>query len=183
MPAGPRSGGAVAGPRSALRGPGAEPPAGGHPAGDAGYDRSRGAVARALTPGMVHRLAPRVQRIADELLEAACDAGDVNLVEALGYPLAASVFCEVFGIPPADRAVFRTWVDAIVRGVDSVFGISREERADRDRAGQEFGDYFLTLIADRRKRPADDLLTALIGAAGGDGGLGEHELVSTCVMV
>lgn len=154
-------------------------------AGGAGSDfgRIRGAVARALSPAVVRQYQPRVQQIVDELLDAAVETGEVELVETLCHPLGAIVFCELFGVPSDDRAVFRGWVDAVVQGVDMLVGVPDEVAAKRDRAMAEFSEYFRGLIAARRRAPAADLLSDLIAIADGEGELTEEELVSSCVIL
>jgi cytochrome P450 len=93
------------------------------------------------------------------------------------------VFCELFGVPADDRAVFRGWVDAVVQGVDMLVGVPDEVAARRDHAMAEFSEYFRGLIVARRGAPTSDLLSELIAIADGDGELTEEELVSSCVIL
>lgn len=147
------------------------------------FARVRGAVARALSPAVVRRYRPRVQEIVDELVTGTLAAGDVDLVESLCHPLGAIVFCELFGVPSADRALFRGWVDDVVRGVDVLMAVEPDVARRRDAAMAEFTAYFRSLVRQRRHAPTGDLLGDLVAIADGDGGLTEDELVSSCVIL
>src|SRR3989449_4281318 len=71
------------------------------------HTRLRGLVNLAFTPRRVRQLAPRVEAIAHELLDAALARGEVDLVEALTYPLPVVVIAELIGVPAEDRTRFR----------------------------------------------------------------------------
>lgn len=148
-----------------------------------GFARTRGAVYRALAPSVIRGFRPRVQRIVDELLDGALEAGRVDLVETFSLPLASIVFCEIFGVPMADRETFRGWVDAVVQGVDNLVAVSAERAERRDRAMVEFSAYFRDLIARRRRHPTDDLLSELVAIADDGEAMTENELVSSCVIL
>jgi cytochrome P450 len=84
-----------------------------------------------------------------------------------------TVICELMGFPGSDRQLFRNWSTAILTdsGADSFAG-----------ATAELVDYFRALIAERRARPGDDLLSALIEDCDG-GELTEHEVVSMVYLL
>lgn len=153
-------------------------------AAQADYVRIRKSVARSLSPSSVRKFQPKLQELVNELLDAAVSAGDVDLVDAFCHPLAATVFCQLFGIPAEDRAMFREWVDGVVQGVDTVVVSSPEVTERRERAIARFADYFKELIADRRIRPQNDLLSALVAIQQDDGSmLTEKELISSCIIL
>ena len=70
---------------------GSDPPA---------HTRLRSLVTKAFTPRMIQRLEPRMHEIANQLLDAALEQGEVDLVQALTYPLPVTVIAEIIGIPP-----------------------------------------------------------------------------------
>jgi cytochrome P450 len=51
------------------------------------------------------------------------------------------------------------------------------------RASVEFSAYLRTLIAERRGRPGEDLISGLIAAHDEEGRLSEQEMISTCVLL
>ena len=78
------------------------------------HRRLRRLVTKAFTPRMVEQLRPRIQAIADELLDAAEGRGEVDLSAEYAFPLPIIVIAELLGVPAEDRDRFRTWTDAIV---------------------------------------------------------------------
>ena len=85
------------------------------------HTRLRGLVSLAFTPRRIRQLAPRIEAIAHELLAAALARREVDLVEALTYPLPVVVIAELIGVPVEDRARFKAWSDAIVAPLGTVF--------------------------------------------------------------
>ena len=51
-----------------------------------------------------------MHEIANELLDAALEQGDVDLVQALTYPLPVTVIAEIIGMPAEDREQFKRLV-------------------------------------------------------------------------
>src|SRR5216110_672307 len=75
----------------------------------------------AFPPRMIRRLEPRMNEIAEELVNAALACGRVDLVEALTYPLPVIVIAEIIGIPAEDRGQFKVWSDTAVENLGAVF--------------------------------------------------------------
>ena len=108
------------------------------------HTRLRRLVAREFTARRVEQLAPRVQEITDELLDAmlAGRGRRADLVEALAYPLPMTVICELLGVPDLDRAAFRELSNqAVAVGIDAATARRRDratgrlpDRADRGQA-------------------------------------------------
>lgn len=143
----------------------------------------RGPLSKVFTPRVVRGAQERIQQVAERLLDEALERGEVDLVEAYTYPLAATVFCELLGVPPSDRALFRPWVEATVRGIDAVLAITPEEATAKDRAGEAFDAYFRDLIARRRRRPGEDLISGLLQVEVDGRTLATDELVALCTLV
>ncbi|MEV7306243.1 cytochrome P450 [Streptomyces microflavus] len=126
------------------------------------HTRLRKLVAREFTPRRMEQLTPRVQEMTDELLDRMLAAPDrrADLVEALSYPLPMNVICELLGVPFLDRAAFRAWSNQAVSSVD----VSKRASSTRAMAACLTG-----LLQDKRARPGDDLMSALIHTADEDG--------------
>jgi cytochrome P450 len=142
------------------------------------HTRLRRLVQKAFTPRRA-ALRPRAEQVAAALLDemAANGGGVTDLLAAYARPLPAAVLCELLGIPEADRG----WIAVTVAAYD--------ERAQHQRVERELAAYFTGLIAARRARPCDDLISALISArdsaapGGAAGGLAGDELVSTVFLL
>ncbi|MFJ4715444.1 cytochrome P450 [Streptomyces sp. NPDC088785] len=125
------------------------------------HGRLRSLVTREFTPGRVAALAPRIQKITDELLDAMVPRGAADLIAALAFPLPFVVICELLGVPDIDRDRFRRMSTQVVAPT------SDEEAAA---AHVEIAGFLDDLIeAKRSAPPADDLLSALIRTTAEDG--------------
>ncbi|MFC8194727.1 cytochrome P450 [Streptomyces sp. NPDC057298] len=141
------------------------------------HTRLRRLVAKEFTPRRIEALAPRVQQIADESLDAMLAAEDrrADLVASFAFPLPMTVICELLGVPALDRAAFRGWSNEMV---------ARTSPEAEARAYQEMPAYLAELIAAKRARPAEDLLSAMIHTVD-DGGdrLSPSELIGMSVLL
>ena len=128
------------------------------------HTRLRGLVSKAFTPKVVESLREGTQRVVDELLDAALDAGEVDLLEAFAYPLPVRVICDLLGVPVEDHGRFREWSNTLARGLDPDFLLSAEVIEARGAAVLQFSQYFFELLAERKKDPGEDLLSRLVAA-------------------
>jgi cytochrome P450 len=147
------------------------------------HTRLRGLVSKAFTPKVVEALRDRTQQVVDELLDAAVEAGQVDLVEEFAYPLPVRIICDMLGVPVEDQDRFKAWSHALARGLDPDFLLSDEVIAERGEAVVQFAQYFFELLAERKKRPGEDLLSRLVQAEDGGTVLSEPELLSTCILL
>jgi cytochrome P450 len=81
------------------------------------HTRLRRLVSKAFTPRMVEQLRPRVQAIAEALLDAIAGRGAMDLIDDYAFPLPITVIAEMLGIPAADRDQFRAWSDALLAAI------------------------------------------------------------------
>ena len=102
----------------------------------------------------------------------------------LAYPLPVRIICELLGVPAADHSRFAGWSASLAHSVQPQFlAPDAASVATAQQARLEFADYFRELIAARRARPADDLLSELIRAEDDGQRLSEAELIATCVLL
>ena len=152
------------------------------------HTRLRRLVSKAFTPRAIARLEPRVHELSDELLTKAGPdrggAGQIEVVSQLAYPLPVRIISELLGVPPGDHARFAGWSASLAHSLQPQF-IAADPAPARaaQQARLEFADYFRELIAARRRRPADDLLSELIRAEDEGQRLSEQELIATCVLL
>jgi cytochrome P450 len=144
----------------------------------ADHRRLRRLVTRAFTPRMVEQLRPRMQEIADELLDAVEARGEMDLVDDYAFPLPIAVIAELLGIPLADRDRFRRWSNAVVTPA-----LGPEALAEFGTLMGEFVAYLHDLFERRRSEPADDLISALLQVQEGGDTLTEQELFSMVILL
>lgn len=126
------------------------------------HRRTRGLVSTAFSPQRVTAMAPRVQSIAHALIDAFCAAGHADLVRQYTAPLPVRVLLEFIGLPVTDADFIKQWCrDHIVL---SVPGISADQQLHAARTEVAFSRYAAALIAERRRHPQADLLSALMQA-------------------
>ncbi|MGK5498065.1 cytochrome P450 family protein [Streptomyces sp. URMC 125] len=139
------------------------------------HTRLRGLVAREFTGRRVAALRPRVRRTADDLLDAVLPLGRTDLVASYAAPLPVAVICELLGVPESDRGTFHHWSDTVVRPGD---------RQAADAASRAMAEYLAALVEHKRRTPGDDLLGALVRAAGpGEDALTPEELLGMAFLL
>lgn len=142
------------------------------------HRRLRRLVTKAFTPRMVEQLRPRIQEIADELIDAVEERREMDLVDEYAFPLPITVIAELLGIPIADRDRFRRWSNAIVTPA-----LGPEAMAEFGALMGDFVAYLHHLFERRRADPADDLVSALLQVRDGGDALSEQELFSMVVLL
>ncbi|GGQ89896.1 cytochrome P450 [Streptomyces asoensis] len=145
------------------------------------HTRIRRLVSKAFIPRTVERLKPYVRRLAGELVDRLVEAGGGDLLVDVAEPLPVAVIAEMLGIPESDRGPLRPW-SADICGMYEL-NPSPQTAARAVRASEEFSAYLRELIALRRARPGDDLISGLIAAHDEGDRLTEQELISTAVLL
>lgn len=140
------------------------------------HTRLKKPISRAFLPGAVAGLAPRIQEITDDLIDGFPDSGEIELLSAFALPLPLTVICECLGVPIEDRPLFQRW--SYVLSQDPLQHPETELKA----ASEEFSEYFIELVAQRRNNLRDDLLSDLVRARDSDL-LSERELLSTILLL
>lgn len=144
----------------------------------ADHRRLRRLVSKAFTPRMVEGLRPRIQGLADELIDGVADRGHMDLVDDFAFPLPITVIAELLGIPVEDQQRFREWSSNVVTPA-----LTPELQEAARRRGDEFIAYLDALFAQRRAAPTDDLVSALVQAEEAGDTLSENELSSMVVLL
>jgi cytochrome P450 len=147
------------------------------------HTRLRSLVSKAFTPKVVESLRARTHEVVDELLDAAMEADRVDLLEEFAYPLPVRIICDLLGVPLEDQERFKSWSNALARGLDPDFLLPEEVIAARAEGILQFSQYFFELLAERRKHPGDDLLSGLVAVEDDGTVLSEGELLSTCILL
>jgi cytochrome P450 len=142
------------------------------------HRRLRRLVSKAFTPRMVEQLRPRIQEIADGLIDGVSADGEMELVSAFAFPLPITVIAELLGVPAADRDSFREWSGAMVSPA-----LAAAEMEQADALLGAFVEYLLALFAERRQKPGKDLVSALVAVEDGGDTLSEEELCSMVALL
>ncbi len=140
------------------------------------HTRVRNLVSKAFTPRRVADLAPWIRATAERLLDELGAQEELDLLQHFAHQLPSLVISEMLGVPSAERAQLTAWSDAVapLLGLE----LSAAERAGALRAAEAFHAYLGQLLEERRRRPGDDLLSALLAAEEDGERLSRVELLS-----
>ncbi|WP_156686820.1 cytochrome P450 [Mycobacterium sp. Marseille-P9652] len=130
---------------------------------DPAHLRLRTLVSKGFTPRRIRELEPRVTELALQHLDAMLDqagAGTVDYVAEFAGKLPMDVISELMGVPVADRDRIRAMADGVMHREDGV----NDEPASAIEASINLIVYYQDMIAERRKKPTDDLTSALLAA-------------------
>ncbi|MGX1971110.1 cytochrome P450 family protein [Streptomyces kronopolitis] len=136
--------------------------------------RLRRLVSKGFTPRHVEQLRTRVATVAAQLADRLAEAGEADLVTTFANPLPLAVIGDLLAVPEADSRTFSGWVAAM---------FAPEHPGHTAEAIGHIHRYLVGLIADRRARPADDLLSSLIATRDEGTRLSEDELVSLAFLI
>ncbi len=111
-----------------------------------------------------------VQRVVNELIDGFADRGTADLVQELTFNFPVQVIARILGLPRSDFPMFQRW--AI--GITSV--ASNWERGIE--ASEALREYFACVLDERRRQPADDLISQLLVAEVDGRTLDDEEIYS-----
>jgi cytochrome P450 len=156
------------------------------------HTRVRRLVARHWTPRVINLLAPRIERLCDEILDralgsaAAGDRVDLDFLVAVAEPLPVTLIAEIMGIPVEDWPNFRRWSEATVA---QMAGPPTEEN---ELLIVEFALYFVDLVTRRQAAfdagtsdidDPNDMVGILFGRTPDGDRLSPEEIISMCVLL
>lgn len=144
------------------------------------HARLRRLVASAFTPRSADRLRPFMREVVSGLINEVTPNGRCELVDDVCDPYPIPIICELLGAPKEDWKLFSQWATDIFR----IFNQNLPEDLPLIQAASgELDEYVRAMIADRRSRPADDLLSDLIAAEEAGDRLSTDELISLAEAV
>ena len=117
--------------------------------------RLRKLVLGMFTGRYVERYRSMIQRYVDELLDTVLEQREIDFVQDLASHVPGHIIGNVLGVPDEDCPQLRIWSENVVQFFD--VGRTDEHKQLAEQATTEFYEYLRDLIAQRRKRPKDDL--------------------------
>ncbi|SES78640.1 cytochrome P450 family protein [Geodermatophilus poikilotrophus] len=140
------------------------------------HTRLRKLVSRAFTVRAITAMRPQVEAIAGRLADRmAAGPAEVDLLDTFAFPLPMGVICELLGVPEGERTSFRRWSNTLLASDGAVDA--------RTAAGMAMAEYLTALVAEKRARPADDMLSAIVAAAEDADRLSFEETVSMAFLL
>jgi len=146
------------------------------------HTRLRTLVNRAFVSRNVEQLRPRIERLANEMIDALKPEGGTELIKSFAAPIPAVVIAEMIGLPAEMAPQLVSWSNRMVQMY--MYGVTRDAELDANQASIDFIDYLRQVIAERRRSPREDLLTHMLTADPLDGQkLTEDEVISTAILL
>jgi cytochrome P450 len=129
----------------------------------------RAALAKAFTPRRIAELEPGIIEITNDLVQRAMTsgAGSFDVRTDVSFPLPMAVVGAALGVARPDWHLFQDWSADVTNAVDHA---GDPEYAARGAVAiKAMADYFADLVAQRKRSPGEDLLSAMIAAAADEG--------------
>jgi cytochrome P450 len=133
------------------------------------HTRLRGLVSKAFTLRRMEAFRPRIQQLVEEMLDAIDGKDDADLVAQYAQPLPIIIICDVLGIPFEDREMFQRWAVQLVGAGQAPEVV--------EAASKNVYEYGKQVIAEKRKHPGDDMMSALARGTDADR-LSDNELTA-----
>lgn len=144
------------------------------------HAKYRKLVQPAFSPGRLRSLEAQVRETArtliGDMLDAAAGGAQVDFVDRFAVHLPLRVIEHMLGVPAVDRERFRVWSDAIIDA-------ATEQTPETMAQAAELVGYFGGVIAERRERPGDDVISTLVHSAIDGQQLEEFDLLMFCMTL
>lgn len=146
------------------------------------HTRLRGLMAKPFSAISVEAMRPKIRQIVNDVIDSVESRGQMDVIRDLAWPLPFSVLGTIMGLPDERQDEIKHWADEIL-----LFqGVNRPPVAllERSQAALLAMRSFLTdLVNEKRRHPADDVISQLVAAEAQGNRLTEQELVYTCVTI
>jgi cytochrome P450 len=138
------------------------------------HQKYRKIVLRALNPGRVASLAPRMRELANQLIDGFIDRGGCDFLNGFALPFPGILIAEQIGLDAREIATFKKWADNSI----SVFTrlLSAEELRAAAEIELQMQHYLANIFAERRAQPRADLVSMLVNPQADEEALSMREL-------
>lgn len=126
------------------------------------HRRYRGLVNQAFTARRVKTLAPRIEEICNDLIDAFADRGECDFVEAFAVQLPVIVIGEQLGVPDEDIHLIKTWSDAFALQLSGQ--ADTEQQIEVAKIILAYQKYFAEKLEHRREHRRDDIISDVVHA-------------------
>ncbi len=139
------------------------------------HTRLRTLVSRAFTPRRVAEMESMVRATARRLLDRIAEQGHCEFQHDYAAVIPSVAIAQMIGIPDEHVDDFRRWTESFLE-------IQEAGEKPEDNLAKCY-ELFALLLAERRRHPADDLMSALLAAEADGRPLSEDELLGFCFLL
>lgn len=145
------------------------------------HTRLRKLINQVFTEQLVDTLQPSIEGIVDHLLNELEGREHFDFITDFAYPLPATVIMDMLGVPRSDLTMVKEWSNKIQLFIGSAAGSSQKYDLAQEGA-VEMAAYFREIIAERERRPGDDIISRLLAIRDRSDALTEDEVIGTCIL-
>jgi cytochrome P450 len=146
------------------------------------HTRLRRLLAPAFTPRAIDTLHHRIAAVVKAALANLGNAGEVDVITEVGYPIPLAVMCELLDVDIEGAQLLRTETPKLVGMLE--FDPDEEAVLAAEEATASLALHLLPILGDRRHRPGDDLASQLLSLGDDDGdALALDEVLATCILL
>ncbi|KAA8964481.1 cytochrome P450 [Mycobacterium sp.] len=143
------------------------------------HDQLRALVSKAFTPRRIAAMNDGIEDLAHRLSQQFDrGAGAADFIGDFAGIIPAFVIADLLGIPREDREQFRKWSNTMVQS-----NPTRDEDQEVHGAAVAIYGYFADFLAERRRQPREDLMSALVAAEVDGTRLTDDELLGFCLLL
>ncbi|NUU79531.1 cytochrome P450 [Paenibacillus xylanilyticus] len=145
------------------------------------HRKRRALLASAFTPRSLRLWEPRIQAVADELIEEFALKSEVDIVKAYTSMFPIIIMSDLLGIPSEDRLLFKEWVDIMfMPTTEATFEQINEMKKT---AGKQYFEYLYPFVVSKRTNLAEDIISDLIQVEVDGDHFTDEEIVRTTMFI
>ncbi len=144
-------------------------------------------LSKRFTPRYLERLHADIEQIAAEIVEeliARSDSGECDFVREVAAPLPIAVIAWLLGVPKSDWNLLFDWTNRTIGAGDPEYQQEGKTRQETARAAMtELFLYFSKLVEEKKRNPADDLITLVTQARVDGEPLPPMDVLAWCLII
>jgi cytochrome P450 family 142 subfamily A polypeptide 1 len=151
---------------------------------DPHHKRRRNLVNRGFTPRRVAAHEPMLRALTQELLDSVAERGACEFVSEVAQWIPMAAIGHMLGMPRADHAMLLRLSDDLLGGGEvAEIADDNQRRARQTAALLEYVDYAKKIVAERKAKPRDDLMSILVNAEVDGDRLSEEEILQESLLI
>lgn len=148
------------------------------------HKRRRNIVNRGFTPRRVRDQEAKLRTLTTELIDAVIERGECDFVRDIARWIPMVAIGDMLGVKPEDRERLLEWSDWMLGGGELADVMDDAERRAKQRSYTEgYFAYQASVIADRKQRPQDDLVSLLVTGEVDGHSLNDEEILQESLLI
>ena len=131
------------------------------------HGRYRSLLDRVFTIKRVREMIPYMDRVVNDLIDGFIDKGECEFSDDFAMRMPGIIIAEQLGLRREEVSTFKRWADAMLGASRSPIATEDEIRADAE-TELEAQKFLAEIFEDRRSRPQEDLMSAMVNSHGDD---------------